>query len=90
MPDLTGKTLRGALAALAPLHIAVEIRGQGRVVQQAPRPGEPLRPGVTARLTLAPGAGGSASRAAPRREVTDVSGSASRAASSREASDVIR
>ena len=55
MPDLTGRTLRSALAALAPLRLAVEIRGQGRVVRQAPRPGEPLRPGLTARLTLAPG-----------------------------------
>jgi beta-lactam-binding protein with PASTA domain len=55
MPDLTGRTLRSALAALAPLRLAVEIQGQGRVVRQAPRPGEPLRPGLTARLTLAPG-----------------------------------
>ena len=55
MPDLTGRTLRSALVALAPLRLAVEIRGQGRVVRQAPRPGEPLRPGLTARLTLAPG-----------------------------------
>ena len=56
MPDVTGRTLRGALAVLAPLHLAVEIQGQGRVVRQAPRPGEPLRPGLTARLALAPGA----------------------------------
>jgi len=106
MPDLTGRMLRSALAALAPLHLTVEIRGQGRVVQQAPRPGAPLRPGLTARLILAPGArgsasraappgeasdvSGSASRAAPPGEVSDVSGSASRAAPSREASDVIR
>ncbi len=55
MPDLTGRTLRSALAALAPLRLAVEIQGQGRVVRQAPRPGEPLRLGLTARLTLAPG-----------------------------------
>jgi beta-lactam-binding protein with PASTA domain len=75
MPDLTGRTLRSALAALAPLHVAVEIRGRGRVVRQAPQPGEPLRPGVTARLTLQPGAGdvsGSASRTAPRREASDL------------------
>jgi cell division protein FtsI (penicillin-binding protein 3) len=56
MPDLAGRTLRSALAALAPLHLAVDIRGQGRVVRQAPPPGTALRPGLTARLTLAPGA----------------------------------
>jgi len=56
MPDVTGRTLRSALVVLAPLHLAVEIQGQGRVVRQAPRPGEPLRPGLTARLALAPGA----------------------------------
>src|SRR3989449_2108080 len=44
MPDVTGRTLRSALVVLAPLHLAVEIQGQGRVVRQAPRPGEPLRP----------------------------------------------
>src|SRR2546428_9165214 len=55
MPDLTGRTLRSALAALAPLRLAVEIQGQGRVVRQAPRPGGPLRLGLTAPLTPAPG-----------------------------------
>jgi cell division protein FtsI (penicillin-binding protein 3) len=72
MPDLMGRPLRSALASLAPLHLAVEIRGQGHVVRQTPRPGEPLRPGVTARLTLARGSGGSASHAAPRREASDL------------------
>ncbi len=52
MPDLAGQTLRHALAALAPLEVAVEIEGQGQVVQQMPRPGQPLEPGATARLTL--------------------------------------
>jgi cell division protein FtsI (penicillin-binding protein 3) len=69
MPDLAGRTLRSALAALAPFGLDVEISGQGRVVAQAPAPGEPLEPGVTARLTLT-GARGSASRAAPRREAS--------------------
>ncbi len=52
MPDLTGRPLRSALAALAPLRLALEIEGQGRVVQQTPRPGQPVAPGATARLTL--------------------------------------
>ena len=52
MPDLTGQTLRSALAALAPLQLEVEIHGQGRVAQQAPRPGQPVAPGTTVRLTL--------------------------------------
>jgi beta-lactam-binding protein with PASTA domain len=52
MPDLTGQPLRSALAALAPLQLEVEIHGQGRVAQQAPRPGQPVAPGTTARLTL--------------------------------------
>ena len=52
MPDLTGRALRSALAALAPLRLELEIEGQGRVVQQTPRPGQPVAPGATARLTL--------------------------------------
>jgi len=52
MPDLTGQTLRSALAALAPLQLEVEIHGQGRVAQQAPRAGQPVAPGTTVRLTL--------------------------------------
>lgn len=55
MPDLTGRTLRSALGALAPLGLEVEISGQGRVVAQAPRPGRPIEPGMTARLTLTAG-----------------------------------
>ncbi len=52
MPDLSGQTLRSALAVLAPLGLEVEIHGQGRVVQQTPRAGGPLEPGAAARLTL--------------------------------------
>jgi beta-lactam-binding protein with PASTA domain len=55
MPDLTGRTLRSALGALAPLGLEVEIAGQGRVVAQVPRPGRPIEPGLTARLTLTAG-----------------------------------
>ena len=40
MPDLAGKTLRQALAALAPLRVEVEMQGQRRVVRaRRPAPG---------------------------------------------------
>jgi len=58
MPDLAGKTLRQALGTLEPLRVEVRLAGQGRVVRQAPAPGEPLEPGAVARLTLAPAPGG--------------------------------
>ena len=57
MPDLAGKTLRQALGALEPLGVEVRLAGQGRIVRQAPAPGEPLEPGAIARLTLTPAAG---------------------------------
>jgi cell division protein FtsI (penicillin-binding protein 3) len=54
MPDLRGQTLRQALAALAPLDVAVKVAGKGRVVaDQAPPPGEALDGPVGVRLTLA-------------------------------------
>ncbi len=54
MPDLRGSTLRQALAALTPRGVRVELAGRGRVVQQAPAPGEPLTDDAVARLTLSP------------------------------------
>jgi beta-lactam-binding protein with PASTA domain len=54
MPDLRGRTLREALAALTPRGVRVEIAGRGRVVQQAPAPGEALGDDAVARLTLSP------------------------------------
>jgi cell division protein FtsI (penicillin-binding protein 3) len=54
MPDLRGRTLREALAALAPLAIAVKVMGKGRVVaEQTPPPGETLDGQAGVRLTLA-------------------------------------
>jgi len=53
MPDLAGKTLRQALGELEPLRVEVRLAGQGRVVRQAPAPGESIEPGAVARLTLA-------------------------------------
>jgi cell division protein FtsI (penicillin-binding protein 3) len=53
MPDLHGRTLRQALAVLAPLGVPVQIAGRGRVVEQAPAPGAPLAPATRVQLTLA-------------------------------------
>jgi cell division protein FtsI (penicillin-binding protein 3) len=55
MPDLRGKTLRQALATLAPLGVTIDVRGRGRVVAQAPPPLAALEAGLTAHLDLAPG-----------------------------------
>jgi beta-lactam-binding protein with PASTA domain len=52
MPDLRGSTLRQALTALTPRGVRVEIAGRGRVVQQAPAPGELLDDESVARLVL--------------------------------------
>jgi len=69
MPDLRGSTLRQALAALTPRGVRVELAGRGRVVQQAPAPGEPLIDDAVARLTLSPAIVRVAQRsAAPGRE----------------------
>ena len=53
MPELRGRTLRDALAALAPLGAAVKVEGRGRVKAQTPAPGEAVDPEATVRLTLA-------------------------------------
>jgi cell division protein FtsI (penicillin-binding protein 3) len=55
MPDLRGRSLREALATLAPLGVEVQVDGRGRVAQQTPAPGEPLAAAMTARLTLVSG-----------------------------------
>jgi cell division protein FtsI (penicillin-binding protein 3) len=54
MPDLTGKSLRQALALLGTLDIDVAVAGRGVVVRQTPAPGTPLAPGASCRLELAP------------------------------------
>ena len=54
MPDLTGKSLRQALALLGALDVDVAVAGRGLVVRQAPAPGTPLGPGTSCRLELAP------------------------------------
>ena len=54
MPDLTGKSLRQALALLGTLDVDVAVSGRGVVVKQTPAPGTPLGPGAACRLELAP------------------------------------
>jgi beta-lactam-binding protein with PASTA domain len=57
MPDLRGRSLRHALAMLAPLRLTVEISGHGQVVRQAPDPGTAVEPGMAATLALVTRAG---------------------------------
>ena len=53
MPELRGRTLRHALATLAPLGVGVKVDGRGLVVAQAPAPGASLPADTGVRLTLA-------------------------------------
>jgi cell division protein FtsI (penicillin-binding protein 3) len=53
MPELRGRTLREALAALAPLGAAVKVQGRGLVKDQTPAPGEAVESEAVVRLTLA-------------------------------------
>ena len=62
MPDLTGATLRQALAVLAPYEVSVKIAGRGRVASQQPPAGDALERGEVVRLTLARGAAAGAAR----------------------------
>src|SRR5262245_713409 len=57
MPDLRGRSLRHALAMLAPLRLEVEISGHGQVARQAPQPGTAIEPGMSATLALVTRAG---------------------------------
>ena len=54
MPDVTGRTLRQALAVLAMYDLDVAVSGRGVVVRQSPAPGSVLSPGVTCHLELVP------------------------------------
>ena len=53
MPALEGRSLRQAMAALAPFDVTLEVTGRGAVVTQWPAPGTPLAPGTACRLVLA-------------------------------------
>ncbi len=57
MPDLRGRSLRHALALLAPLRMEVAISGHGFVSAQAPEPGVSVEPGMAASLSLVARAG---------------------------------
>jgi cell division protein FtsI (penicillin-binding protein 3) len=57
MPALQGRSLRRALAALAPFDVALEVQGHGVVIAQSPAPGTPMSAGMQCRLTLAGPAG---------------------------------
>jgi cell division protein FtsI (penicillin-binding protein 3) len=53
MPDLRGRTLRQALAMLAPLGVGVKVAGRGgRIADQLPAAGETLEAEAGVRLTL--------------------------------------
>jgi len=68
MPDMRGRTLRQALAMLAPLGVRVELQGQGRVVQQTPAAGESVGDNTVTRLTLLPAGVRVARAAVPARD----------------------
>lgn len=50
IPDLTGRTMRAALAGLDGTGVVLDVQGYGRLVSQSPAPGSPVRPGE--RVTL--------------------------------------
>ena len=52
MPDLRNATLRDALLRLREFGVEVEYQGEGKVVEQEPAPGSPLRHGLHCRLRL--------------------------------------
>ncbi|MCQ2266727.1 MAG: PASTA domain-containing protein [Bacteroidaceae bacterium] len=52
MPDLTGYGLRDAVYRMEQAGLKVSASGQGRVVKQSIRPGDPIRPGYKLVLTL--------------------------------------
>jgi hypothetical protein len=52
MPDLRGTALRDALLRLRALGVEADFAGEGRVRDQTPAPGAPLRRGDRARLVL--------------------------------------
>ena len=52
LPDLSGRSLRAALAALEPSGLDLRVEGSGRVVSQEPLAGTPLTAGETVVLHL--------------------------------------
>ncbi len=52
LPDLRGLSARDAMRSLAELGLTPRLRGVGMVIDQQPKPGEPLEPGMVCTLTL--------------------------------------
>jgi beta-lactam-binding protein with PASTA domain len=52
MPDLRNSTLRDALQRLRIMGVRVDYQGEGRVQEQSPAAGTPLRRGDHCRLNL--------------------------------------
>jgi cell division protein FtsI (penicillin-binding protein 3) len=57
LPDLSGRSARDAIRALAARGVAARLTGTGFVVSQDPPPGAPLARGTTCVLVLAPAGG---------------------------------
>ena len=51
-PDLTGMSLRDALATIQGSGLSVSLQGSGRIIQQYPAPGTPLTFGDAVEVTL--------------------------------------
>ena len=69
VPDLHGMSARDAIRRLVRLGLSAQVAGDGFVISQDPRAGEPLEPGSVCRLVL----NRSAARAAPRSEQSEQS-----------------
>ncbi|TVQ91693.1 MAG: PASTA domain-containing protein [Deltaproteobacteria bacterium] len=52
LPDLSGQTMREALATLQGTGLQLELLGSGRVARVEPEPGVPVHPGTPVRLTF--------------------------------------
>jgi cell division protein FtsI (penicillin-binding protein 3) len=50
LPDLTGRSLRDALAGLGPAGLTLQVDGYGRIAEQTPPPGARVVPGDAVRL----------------------------------------
>ena len=52
VPDLAGLSMRDALVTLQGAGLDIRLEGTGRVVQQSPNPGRPIRPGQPVEVVL--------------------------------------
>lgn len=70
-PSLIGLSAREAATKAARYGLMVELSGSGRVVAQTPEAGHEIEPGMTCRLSLAPGAPGALAPPAAAPAVAD-------------------